>query len=155
MLLRKPVSLWISVSLFALAVAIIPLTGQLRHQPDPPPNTLTELTALLSQKVPSLYVVPVIESKPEYGIYLCTQPQRRERLAWLVRNPQVIGTSHLGKWEGVVFCENVGNVGMIEENELQSWGEHGMQLGPIQYFGDPALLRRIQNAISELSKKRI
>jgi hypothetical protein len=154
MLLRKPVPPWVTVSLFAVAVVMIPLTGQLRHRPVSEPSMLTELTVLLGQEAPSLYVVPVIERRPEMGIYICTQPRRLDNLAWLQRNPKVIGTPRLGRWEGVVFCESVGSLCAFEDQELQSWGEHGMHIGPILCFGDPALLRRIQKVVSELPKKK-
>ena len=145
MLLRKPLPLWISVSLFVTAVAMIPLIGQVRRRPVSLPSTLTELTVLLSHEVPSLYMVLVIEDHPENGFYICTQPQPREKLFRLQRGFEIACKR---KWQGVVYCERTDHpCGIIEEHFVQGWGEYGMQIGSIQCFGAPALLRRIHEAI--------
>jgi hypothetical protein len=104
MLLRKPLPLWLSVGLFALATAIMPLIGQGRHRPVSLPGTLTELTVLLSQKAPSLYVISEVEKYAESGMYICTRPQQREQLQRLTRNAQVIGASRIGRWGASPFA---------------------------------------------------
>lgn len=149
MLFRKPLPLWMSVSLFVIAVGMIPLIGQSRRRPISLPDTLTELAVLLSQGTSELYVVPVIENRPEAGIYICTQPHLREQLQWLHRIPEAIGPSRIGRWEGVVFCEKNNEFIEIEsdDQQLQNWGEHGMRIGPLVFFGDPALLQRICDTV--------
>lgn len=144
---RYPSMVWVSVSIFLVSAATIPLAYRLLRRPVVPPRTLTELTARLAKDAPELCVVAVPENRLQDGIYICTQPQPRDRLGRLVRNRRVIGTHRFGRWQGVVFCERVGHIGVISDEELQGWGEYGMQIGPLLFFGDPALLRRIHNAI--------
>ena len=144
MLARKPLSVWLSVSLFIVGAAVLPLAYRLLRRPAPPPHTLRELTELLSQKAPSLYVVAEVEKNPEGGIYICTQPQPREQLSELIRNPEAIGTSPRGRWQEIVFCQRIGTMGQVD---IQSWGEYGMRIGRLVFFGDPDLLQRIYTAI--------
>jgi hypothetical protein len=140
---RRPLPLYVNVTVFLMAIVMVLLSRQLLRQPTELSHTLTELTQLLSQNTPELYVVPVCKDTLENGIYLCTQLQPLEQLAFLPRNS--IGA---GRWQGVVFCEGVRiNDYVIEEQELQSWGEHGMRIGSLLFFGDPALLDRIHKAI--------
>ena len=56
----------------------------------------------------------------------------------LPRNLKVVG-----RWQGVVFCERVGGQSAILEEEAGAWGEHGRRVGPLLFFGDPDLLRRL------------
>jgi hypothetical protein len=70
-LAQKPLSVWLSVSLFVVAVASVLLSNRLSPRPSAPPDTLTELTELLSRKAPALYVVPLVADKPEVGAYIC------------------------------------------------------------------------------------
>jgi hypothetical protein len=142
MLIQKPLPLWIGVSLFVGAIVTIPLISQSRHRPVAWPGTLMELTELLSHDAPELYVAAVREDCKEEGIYICTQPQPREQLRWLQRNS--LGAV---RWQGIVHCARIRRGGfVIEEHELQSWGEHGMRIGSLLFFGDPTLLRRIREA---------
>lgn len=141
---RTPLHVWICVSFFIVSVAATPLIGRLLRWPVAPPRTLAELTKLLSQDAPSLYVVPVAEHQPETGIYICTQQQQREQLMWLMRGSEVACKC---KWQGVVYCERVNHFGAIEEHIIRSWGEHGMQIGELLFFGDPVLLRSIHELI--------
>jgi hypothetical protein len=149
MLFPKSIPRWMYVGLFLGSVVLVPLLYHLARRPVSSPSTPTELTVLLAQRAPSLYVISEVEHRPECGIYICTQPQLREQLSWLVRNPLILGTSRIGKWEGVVFCEKVEKLPgwKIEEHVLQSWGQHGMQIGPLLFFGDPSLLQRIREVI--------
>ena len=142
MLFRKPFSPWIGVSLFVVAAVTIPLIGQVQRRLNSLPAGPTELMELLSQKEPSLYVVSVVENKPDNGIYICTQPTPPEQLFRLNRTAQ-----GFARWKGIVFCERVGKYFIIEDFEIQSWGEHGMQIGSLLFFGDPVLLQRIRTAI--------
>lgn len=148
MSLRKSIPMWMYVGLFFGSVVMVPLLYHLSRRPADPPCTLSALKQLLSQEEPSLHMVPVDEKHPECGIYVCTQPQPLEELMRLYRNPYAIGKYRCGRWQGVVHCERVSTNGFgIEEQQIQSWGEHGMRIGPFLFFGDPALLHRIQKAI--------
>jgi hypothetical protein len=135
--------MWIFVGLFVVLAAATPFATRSLSRSVDPPRTLTALTELLSQEAPSLYVVPLREDYPEAGIYICVQSQPREQLMRLGRCSEFAGT-----WQGVVFCERVGNFSVVEEHEIQGWSEHGMQVGPLLFFGDPNLLRRIRTVIS-------
>jgi len=148
MLFRKQFPLWIWVSLFAVSIAAMPLTYRMLRRPVGPLRTLTELTALLSQDTPSLYVVPMSERDLEFGIYICTSPQSRGQLMQnLPRNPK-FGS----RWQGIVYCERIGEKSMCSlEEELPSWGEYGMRIGRFYFFGDPDLLQRIHTAMDTFS----
>jgi hypothetical protein len=56
------------------------------------------------------------------------------------------------KWQGVIYCKIVGNHVSIPEREMQLWDEHVMHIGPFLFFGDPHLLRRIDQIIRNHSK---
>lgn len=145
MLLRKPLPLWINVSLFAGAIAMIPLAGQPGRQPVSPPGTLTELSERLSRCMPSLHVVPQFPDRPECPIWVCTRPQTREQVWGLVR-----ATELAEQWQGIVFCERMGPAWVVDaEDEFirENWGKYGMRIGPFVLFGDPELLQRLRDVI--------
>jgi hypothetical protein len=129
---------------FALCVAAVPLAHRLRHPHTEPPRTLAQLAELLRRSDPPLYVVPMTDYGPETGFYLCEQPRPREQLQLLRR-----AAEQGERWRGIVYCEMHGSLGEIEENEWQRWGEYAMRFGPFVLFGDPALLRRIRQALPE------
>jgi hypothetical protein len=144
MFARRPWPRWTLVTAFAVCAAAVPLAHRLLHRHVDPPRTLTELSALLRQFDPPLYVVPMTDHDPEAGFYLCDRPQPRERLQFLRRLPE-----SADRWRGVVFCERGRHVGEIEDSEWQRWGDYGMRIGPFVLFGDPALLGRIRQAIPQ------
>lgn len=148
MLFRKPFPMWIWIGLFLASVAPVPFISRSLRRPIAPPCTLAQIAEFLSQNAPDLYVVPPIEDRPECGLYICMHPQPRGQLVRLVRNPKIIGTSRLGEWQGVVFLDRLGNIDLLAE-EIQTWGEHGLQIGPYVFFGDPDLLQRIRKVILE------
>lgn len=141
---RSPLPVWVWVSLFVLSVGAMPLVQRSLHWSASSPQTLAELTQLISQDEPSLYVVPVLEHYPESGIYICTQPQPREQLFRHMRGSEVAY-----KWQGVVFCEREDNFCGVEEQIIQGWGEYSMRIGPLLFFGDPVLLQRLHKLIFE------
>jgi hypothetical protein len=145
MLLRKPLPLWIGVSLFAVSVAAIPLANRLLRQSDESPRTLTELRARLSRCTPPLIVVPQFPDRTESSMWVCTRPQSREQLWGQIRNPDWVKT---GKWQGVVFCEQRGTKSSITDEFIHdNWGEYGMRIGRFVFFDDPDLLQRIRDAL--------
>jgi hypothetical protein len=143
--------LWIVVSIFLAAVIAVPWTCGLRSRTVPPPthpelSTLTELADLLSQAAPELRMVTTAKNGNfESGIYLCKESRSREQLRLLPRTSRDVG-----KWQGVVYCERIGNT--LPEWEIQEWDEHAMQIGPFLFFGDTDLLRRIDQIIRNHSK---
>jgi hypothetical protein len=145
MLARRLFSQRTFTLVFVLCAVAVPLTYQLLSPPATPPRTLTELTQRLRRAGLPLHVVPITDISPEEGLYLCERPQPREQLQML-RRAVALGD----RWRGVVFCEFNKRLGEVPDEELQRWGEHGMQLGPFVFFGDPALLRRIRQALPEL-----
>jgi hypothetical protein len=139
MTLKRP-PLWIVAGvLLLLVLAAVPLTCPRPGRPADPPRTLTELARWLSQDAPDLVVVPASRTgDPETGVYICNHPQSWDELVVRPRNPRAFG-----RWRGVVFCERVGEKTVILEESAGAWGEHGRRLGPLLLFGDPELLRRI------------
>ena len=137
---RKPLSLWLSVSMLGLSTAVTPLVYRALCPPFVPPRTLQELSELLCQAEPGLLVVPIMPSRPEGGLWVCERPRSWDELARLRRAPE-----YAYRWQGVVLCERIGEMTELVDTEI--WGEHGMQVGPLLLFGDPALLRRIHQAI--------
>jgi hypothetical protein len=141
---RRPLAPWTLAIAFILCAVAVPLSRQLVYPPSVPTRTLTELTERLRRAGLALSVVPLTDVSPEEGLYLCERPQSREQLQWLRR------AAEYGElWRGVVFCEFNKRLGEVPDEELSRWGEHGMQLGPFVFFGDPALLRRIRQALPE------
>lgn len=146
MLIRKPLPLWISVSLFVVAVTMIPLTGQVRR-PASPPDTQTELVARLSQSTPPLHIVRLYPSRPEGPMWVCDRPQSVEDLRGMIRDPHRV---QAGRWRGIVFCQRLAGKSVIcDEFIRDNWGECGMRVGSIVYFGDPELLERIRAEVIE------
>jgi hypothetical protein len=104
-----------------------------------------ELSEHLRKSGLPLYVVPQTDISPEDGIYLCERPEPREQLQRLAR-----AAERGDRWRGIVYCEFNKRLGEIDEDALNNWGEYGLRLGPFVFFGDPALLRRIRQALPEL-----
>jgi hypothetical protein len=104
-----------------------------------------ELTQHLQRSGLQFHVVPLTDISPEEGLFLCERPEPREQLQGLRR-----AAEYSARWPGIVFCEFNKRLGEIDEGELERWGEYGLQLGPFVFFGDPALLRRIRQALPEL-----
>jgi hypothetical protein len=148
MMSPKLLPLRIVVGLFVLAMAATPLAYRLLRGPAAPPRTLTELTELLSRDASSLYVVPIVEGNPEAGIYLCTRSRTRDQLMGLPR-----AREHAHRWQGVAHCEMVGKMVAVDEYDIQSWGEYGMQIGPFLFFGDPDLLQRIRKVVLDRQRE--
>jgi hypothetical protein len=71
---------WTLAVTSALCIAAVPLTNRLLHSHSATPRTLTELTEQLCRAGLALYAVPMLDSFPEQGIYLCERPQPREQL---------------------------------------------------------------------------
>jgi len=142
MLFRKPLPVWMYVILFVVSCLLIPLANRLRSRPIDPPRTLSELRSRLSRCAPPLYTVWYFEDNPENGIWICAQPPSRKQLPILFRHP-----IHANHWKGFVFCERISKQCTIPEGTIRDWGEHAMQIGPLLFFGDPDLLRRIRKAI--------
>jgi hypothetical protein len=147
MLLRKPLPLWINVSLFAVSVGMLPLAGQVGRRPVSTPGTRSEITERLSRCTPTLYVVPQFPNRAESAIWICTQPHSREQLWGMVCDPKRVDA---GQWIGIVSCKCAGPSWVLEfEDEFirSHWGECAMRVGPFVFFGDPDLLRRIYEVI--------
>jgi hypothetical protein len=153
---RNPLPLWIVVTIFLAAVTAVPLTCGLRSRSATSPPTVTELRTLtelgevLSQAAPELRVVQMAKyGSLERGFYLCTDARSWGRLASVLRNER-----EADKWQGVVYCERQGgNISSIPEREIQLWGELAMQIEPFLFFGDPHLLRRIDQIIRNHAKR--
>jgi hypothetical protein len=149
MLARKTLLLWIFVSVLGLSATAVPSVYRSLCPPIVPPRTLTELTELLSQADPELHVIFVTANTQENGVWVCERPLPREQLMRLLRTP-----SYAPRWQGVVLCEIPPEHWHQPEDEMESWGEHFMQIGPLQCFGDPALLQRIHKAILDHQEEK-
>ncbi len=140
---RKPLALRIVASLFVVSFAAVPLTCRLLRPPAAVPRTLTELTKVLSQAAPELYVLPQPNGL-EDGVWICTRPYFREQLAKLLR---VSEAKYAHRWQGIVYCEKMAEWNDTAEDQLQYWDKYGMRIGLLVLFGDPILLQRIQKTI--------
>jgi hypothetical protein len=148
--LKKPLTLWIWGTLFAVSVATTPLACRLLRRPADPPSTLTELAGVLSQCTPPLHVVRQFEDRPEVGLWIYTSPQYQGRLWGLCRSVE-----HAERWQGIVFCELVGEKSVITEQFIRdNWREYAMRIGPLLFFGDPEVLQRIRQAIHDRQGNR-
>jgi hypothetical protein len=136
--------LWALVTVLLASTGIVPLIYPLLRPASPPPETLAELIELLHRSDPQLHAVAMTDHSPQSAVYFCERPQPRERLQLLRRLPE-----SAGRWRGVAFCERSGRLSKIEESEWQRWGAYGLRIGSLVFFGDPAVLRRIETAIRQ------
>jgi hypothetical protein len=90
-----------------------------------------------------LRVVPVIKNGPVgHSAYLTEEDDRKwEELNLLMASPE-----YLGKWRGVVLCEEYGR-GRPDPAHVAAWGRGCTELRPFLLFGDPALRSRIDEAL--------
>jgi hypothetical protein len=130
------------VTVFLVSIAAVPFSRKLFRSSSPIPSTIPELVQLIRQSAPQLHIVFLREHLPDEGVYLCERPYPRERLQHLLRVPEC---GH--RWRGIVYGERADRLGVIPPEELASWGEYSMQIGPLLFFGDPALLEYIRQAI--------
>ena len=144
MSVRRHAAPWTLALAFALCTATVPLSHRWLDPRSAPPHNLTELAEMSRQFGLPLHVVPLRDSSLEEGIYLCQCAQSREELQRLAR-----AAEDGDYWRGVVFCELNQRLGEIDDDEWRRWGEYGMLIGPFVLFGDPALLRRIRQALPE------
>ena len=133
--LRRPPPGPIVWFVFLLGILAVPPACRLLRPVPRPPQTLAELTEVLSQARPSLLVVPAVADSPEDGVYVCTRPFPPGHFHRLLRQPELGG-----RWEGVVYCERAGAWSRIPEPDIAAWGEYGLRAGPLLFFGDPRLL---------------
>lgn len=153
MQLRKPLPLWFPVSLFLVTAAMIPLLGQARRRSVSEPQTVTKLTARLSRCTPPLHFVSMYPSRPEGPMWICRRPQAIEYLRAMVRDPSRV---QAGRWNGIVFCEPKRGKALIDDEFIRDhWGECGMRIGKLLFFGDPDLLERIREAIIDKEEGKI
>jgi hypothetical protein len=73
----------------------------------------------------------------------------RGEIAWhklpgLMKDP-----ARMGEWQGIVFCERVGNPDTAEKR-AENWGSAALQAGPFVFFGDPQLREEIRAALAGL-----
>ncbi len=145
---RKPLPLWIVVALFVASIAVVPLASRPLLRSAAMPRTLTDLTKVLSQNTPELYVLAQPNGL-EQGVWICTRPYSREQLAQLMRLSEAKYTS---RWQGIVYCEKITQWNEVAEDQLQYWGQYGMRIEPLLFFGDPVLLQRIHKMILDQKK---
>jgi hypothetical protein len=142
MSIRQTLSPWLVAAALLTCVATGQLACRLLSPPDFEPQTIGELRQRLEQSDLGLHLVPTADTTEEAGVYLCTTPQPRDELLRLMRMAEC---AH--RWKGVVFCSHEGSMARVPESIVRSWGEHGMRLGDLLFFGDPALLARIRGVM--------
>lgn len=142
MSIRQRLPLWLLVMVALAGAAAGELAHRRLHRAEVGPQTIQELRQRLQHFHPSWHVVQASDVAEEGGFYLCVRPLAREQLRLLLRCRE-----HARRWKGVVFCERRGSMTRIPEVEVDSWGEHGMQLGSFVIFGDPALLDCIRKTM--------
>jgi hypothetical protein len=77
-----------------------------------------------------------------WNAYLFRDEKSSENLTALPADPR-----QLYRWEGVVYCEYVPHPEGMEVR-LRCWGDACLRAGPFLFFGDPALLAKIRQALS-------
>jgi hypothetical protein len=142
MLARRSLPLSLIVTVFLVSIAAVPFSRKLIRSSSPIPSTIPELMQSIRKSAPHLHIVLLRDHLPDEGIYLCERPYPRERLRQLLRVPEC---AH--HWRGIVYGERADRLGVIPPEELASWGEYSMQIGPLLFFGDPALLEYIRQAL--------
>ncbi len=71
----------------------------------------------------------------------------REERPWADLGGLVKDPSRIAGWAGVVYCEQA-IFSRAREDALVGWGECGLRAGPFVFFGDPAMLAQLRDALA-------
>jgi hypothetical protein len=137
------------MSAFLVTVLAVPLAHHTFLPASEPPETCKELAGRLRQCRPALHIIPANSKGPENGVYICESPQSQIQLWGLHRSRQ-----HAEQWTGVVYCERIGSEREFPVRELADWGEHGMRIGRLLFFGDPRLLADLAHLVDAVRSGR-
>jgi hypothetical protein len=142
---RRPATL---VSLVALAGLVLVTSSQLPTAgvAQPPPGainnwSMADLLRHAQSRGLRLHPTPTGLGRPLHrNAFFSERDTTWDRLNVLPKDPAAIA-----RWAGVVYCERVTELGVTEE-EVESWGEYALAIGPFVFFGDPELLARLRAA---------
>ena len=132
-----------SAAALAVVIAVTAAVVSRPNRPEPPAD-VPALISRLKDKGVRLTVVPMRDNGDlRAGVYLVDGPAPERVLRrWLCRVPE---SERAAQWAGVVFVEASPNPSVLED----SWGDHGLRVGDLLFFGDPELLARIDAALRE------
>jgi hypothetical protein len=106
--------------------------------------TIPQLVLRLHARGVDLHVVPVIKNGPVgHSAYLTVDERTWEEVNDLMASPE-----YLGRWRGVVLCEEYGH-GHPDPAHVAAWGDGCTELRPFLLFGDPAIRARIDEALRD------
>lgn len=122
----------LAFTVVAAGMAAVLIHSALRKPPGPP----RDMAELLERVRPlGLHVVTANKNcNPTQGVYLCVAPRPHDELNALPYEPESVG-----RWSGVVFVTH----------SAASWENAGERVGPFVLFGDPALVRRVLEALAD------
>jgi hypothetical protein len=132
-----------------LLVVVLATAAVVTHETYPrraPPCSVGQLVDRVLQQGMDWRVVPAMQSNPdlEGGAFLCERDRRWEELCGLGRI-----ASRQAEWAGVVHAHrwpcNEDTTAFI----LREWQSCSARVGDVLLFGDPAMLRRIVEALEQ------
>ena len=97
----------------------------------------------------ALHTVPTRRGDPRWGAYLCERERRWEELVGLP-----LRAERAGRWRGVVLVLPAAAPLRVPAEDVDGWGRNGLRAGPLLFFGDEALLRRIAEALARQGRSR-
>ena len=139
---RRPWLLWAAVLLFLAAAVSVPMARHFRKQGEPRFQQVSEVADRIHQKIPELYIIAATaDGDPDKGgVYICETPRSWVELQRLPRNPESID-----RWQGAVYAFiSPTNV----DTNVIDWGENGLTVGHVRFFGDARLIARIRAALT-------
>lgn len=116
-----------------------------RRQPSllPGDGSVAGLARHLESRGLPLRLVPASRSGADANAYLTASARRWEDLNGLPKDAR-----RVGDWVGAVYCERVVSEDDAEVR-LAVWDGACLRAGPFLFFGDPALLARIRQALPD------
>ena len=102
---------------------------------------VADMRARLRERLPHFHQTADAADDSEAGFYLTATPCVWESLNLLPRVPE-----RAARWRGVVHCVRYGSE---IRPAVEEWGGCALTAGPFLFFGDPALLAEVREALRE------
>jgi hypothetical protein len=106
-------------------------------------QTIAQLAARLESRGLALRFVPAAHRGSSPDAFLTEGCKSWEELNGLPKLRE-----HIDRWTGTVYCERLNNP-RSRALQISLWGDYCLEAGPFLFFGDPALLARIRQALEE------
>jgi hypothetical protein len=139
---------WLAAFMALTGLALTGWQGPTTRRPAPvvvsaKDQTVIHLAARLKSRGLKLRLVFDAYNGHSSGAYL-TEGSK----SWKELNLLPKAQEHIDRWAGTVHCERLNKPG-CRSFQVSLWGDYCLEAGPFLFFGDPALLARIRQALQE------